>query len=169
MKDSTTDFTGTARLSNGDEVSITPSGWTVTGGTYPTGTYWTVPASTTATVAGVPYILRTTTGTTTVVSETRGEEYFQPPNCGKCRQEVTMVQSFVEQGTLIMVFFCHGEKRRVDISLKRFKNNEQDAKNYLIEQIDWLFCDEEDWRELTPKKVLTPNADRDAIRKWLTA
>lgn len=96
------------------------------------------------------------------------EEVFTPPKCGKCRTDVSIIQSFVKKDILIMVFTCHGEKRRVDVSLKKFKGDEADAKAYLLEQIDYLFCDEDEWQKLKPKTVKTENADKNAIERWLS-
>ena len=182
MKDSTSITTKTAmtaRLTSGDELTITPSGHSVTGTVTNAGIVWkngttgtsfpsTSTTVTTISTTGYPYLVGTGTILPIVYNDST-EEYFEPPHCGKCRTDVSITQSFIENDVLIMVFTCHGEKRRVDISLKRFKGNEEDAKAYLLEQIDTLFCEEAEWRELTPKKVLTPNADRNAIREWLTA
>lgn len=159
MKDSTTNLI--ARLDSGDEIGISPSGYTVTTGSAPvTGATW---HGTTGT--SIIYSPRTIAFTPT----SEPEEHFEPPHCGKCRADVSIIESFTEKGVLTMIFICHGEKRRVDISLKKFKGNEADAKGYLLEQIDSLFNEEDDWRFLQPHKVNTENADRDAIRKWLTA
>jgi hypothetical protein len=96
------------------------------------------------------------------------EKHFELPKCAKCGTDVEMSQTSALNNLLTVVFTCHGEKRRIDISLKQFGGNADDARKYLAAQIDTLFNDEDIWQKFKPKTVKTPDLTKDAISRWLT-
>ncbi len=105
------------------------------------------------------------------VERTNEEDYldeeFIHPKCGICRTEITSIVTYRKNSSLTLIFQCHEDERRIDISLKAFKENELDAKKYVYSNNEWMFTEESKWQLLKPKIVLTENADKQAITKWL--
>lgn len=90
------------------------------------------------------------------------------PKCYECKKEVESMNTYEKDGFLIAIMHCHGEERRIDISLKRFKGCKDDALEWFADTFDWLFDEEPKWRNVQPdEKVSTVHADRQIITDWL--
>jgi hypothetical protein len=77
------------------------------------------------------------------------------PKCYECKKDVELMH-------------CHGDERRIDISLKRFKGCKDDALEWFADTFDWMFDEEPKWRNVQPdEKVSTVHADRKIITDWL--
>ncbi len=100
--------------------------------------------------------------------EVEEPEVITPPKCYVCGKEVESICSFVKKNTFIIILGCHGDERRIDISLKRFKGDKVDAIEWFSDTFQWVFCEEEKWRRVRPDlKVSTVHADRKIISDWL--
>lgn len=91
-----------------------------------------------------------------------------PPKCYECGKEVEGVSTFVKKSTFVIILKCHGDERRVDISLRRFKGSQDDAIEWFSDNFQWVFAEEEKWRKVRPDRtVATVHADRKIISDWL--
>lgn len=100
--------------------------------------------------------------------EVEEPEEITPPKCYTCGKEVESVCSYVKGNSLIVILNCHGDERRIDISLKRFKGDKVDAIEWFSDTFQWVFEEESKWRRVKPDlKVSTVHADRKIISDWL--
>lgn len=91
-----------------------------------------------------------------------------PPKCFSCGREVESISMYVKNNTLVFILKCHDDERRIDVSLKRFKGDKEDAIEWFTETFQWAFDEEAKWRKVKPDlTVETVHADRKILSDWL--
>jgi hypothetical protein len=116
------------------------------------------------------------TGTAAVVPDvndikitfTQDVEPILIPKCCICNTEVEAVSTFVQGSCLTVILMCHGDERRIDIALTRFKGNKEDAILWFSNTFLWVFSDDVRWIKVQPPKdIKTIREDRKIIIDWL--
>ena len=142
--------------------------------TYTTGTstgdYITITAPMVVNPLSVTYTLNYSTTDPTKNKIATLENEFPMPKCVKCRAEVESQSTYLTQNgkLLTLIFKCHGEKRRIDIALRKFKGNVDDASEWFSETFEWVFDEETEWLSIKPADKVTPiRATKNILKKWL--